>query len=188
MRIERWATPATIGTFAVTAITGLFMFFHLQTGWMKTAHEWVGWLAVAAAVFHTLVHWRAFKMHFANKLGLSVIMVFLAAGILSAIPSSGKRPGNPARQVITAIEQASINAVSPVTGHTPEILTEQLKAAGIVVQEPDQTIRQIAQQNHRSSVEILGIIFDEPSRAATSPDGSKTSFAAVKPNAGSNGQ
>lgn len=44
MTISRnWATPLTIGSFLLMAVTGLLMFFHLDTGLNKAAHEWLGW-------------------------------------------------------------------------------------------------------------------------------------------------
>ena len=45
MKVSRdWATPVTIGSFGLMAITGLLMFFHLDSGLNKTAHEWLAGL------------------------------------------------------------------------------------------------------------------------------------------------
>ena len=49
-----WITPLVIGTFALMAVTGSLMFFHLDTGLNKTAHEWLGWAMVAAVLLHPL--------------------------------------------------------------------------------------------------------------------------------------
>lgn len=50
MKVSReWATPLTIGIFTLMAVTGILMFFHLDKGLNKTAHEWLGWLLVAGA-------------------------------------------------------------------------------------------------------------------------------------------
>ena len=165
MRTERWATPATIGAFVVTGGTGMLMFFHLNTGWMKTAHEWVGWLAVAAIVMHALVNWGAFKRHLRNRVGLAVCSAFLLCGLLPALSSGGKSAGNPVRQVLGAMEQAPLSVVSGVAGCTPELLTEKLEAAGVDVQASSHTIRQIAQQNQRNSMELLALIFSGTGKA-----------------------
>lgn len=49
---REWATPVTVGVFVVMAATGLLMFFHLDIGLNKAAHEWLGWLMVAAVAAH----------------------------------------------------------------------------------------------------------------------------------------
>ena len=42
MKISReWATPLTIGAFGLMSVTGMLMFFHLDTGFNKLAHEWL---------------------------------------------------------------------------------------------------------------------------------------------------
>jgi hypothetical protein len=43
-----WATPLTIGTFTLMAVTGMLMFFHADIGLNKTAHEWLGWVMIAS--------------------------------------------------------------------------------------------------------------------------------------------
>jgi cytochrome b561 len=53
MKIAReWATPLTIGSFGLMATTGILMFFHLDSGLNKTAHEWLGWVMVAVVAAH----------------------------------------------------------------------------------------------------------------------------------------
>ncbi|EWS63204.1 hypothetical protein Y695_03563 [Hydrogenophaga sp. T4] len=38
-----WITPLVMGSFALSAVTGVLMFFHLDTGLNKAAHEcWAG--------------------------------------------------------------------------------------------------------------------------------------------------
>lgn len=38
-RLKTWAGPLTIGSFVVIAGTGILMFFHLNVGVVKLAHE-----------------------------------------------------------------------------------------------------------------------------------------------------
>lgn len=39
MTYREWATPLTIGSFLLIAVTGVLMFFHLDSGLNKLAHE-----------------------------------------------------------------------------------------------------------------------------------------------------
>ena len=47
MTFRESATPLTIGSFLLIAITGVLMFFHLDSGLNKLAHEWLGWAMIA---------------------------------------------------------------------------------------------------------------------------------------------
>ena len=45
MAIKReWVTPIAAGGFLISAVTGVLMFFHLDTGLNKVAHEWLSWV------------------------------------------------------------------------------------------------------------------------------------------------
>lgn len=39
---RQWVTPLMAGSFILMATTGILMFFHLDSGLNKTAHEWLG--------------------------------------------------------------------------------------------------------------------------------------------------
>ena len=46
------ATTATIATFAIVGVTGVFMFFDLKNYGIKIAHEYIGMVMVLACVLH----------------------------------------------------------------------------------------------------------------------------------------
>ena len=65
MKVSReWATPLTIGLFILMAVTGILMFFHLDSRLNKLAHEWLGWLFVVGVVAHAAANWTGVKYHF----------------------------------------------------------------------------------------------------------------------------
>ena len=49
-----WITPVVIGAFTLSAVTGVLMFFHLDSGLNKTAHEWLSWAMVIGVVLLAL--------------------------------------------------------------------------------------------------------------------------------------
>ena len=64
MKIKReWATPVTVGAFILMATTGILMFFHLDTGLNKEAHEWLGWVMIAGVALHVFSNWKPFTGH-----------------------------------------------------------------------------------------------------------------------------
>ena len=59
--INRFATAATIGTFAAVAATGVLMFFHIGDRYLHAAHDWIGMAFVIAAFFHVVRNSKGFN-------------------------------------------------------------------------------------------------------------------------------
>jgi len=129
-----WATPLTIGAFALMATTGALMFFHLDNGLQKTVHEWAGWLMVAAVAAHATANWLAFKRHLAPA-GRGLVIVGAFAAVVAGsflVPAGDKGPSTPA-MAINAIGRAPIAQVAPLFGKTAAQARAELAAAGIAL-------------------------------------------------------
>lgn len=63
-KMRKWATPLTIGAFALSAISGMMMFFHLNSALVKIIHEWGSWSLVIGGLFHVVGSWQAFIGYF----------------------------------------------------------------------------------------------------------------------------
>jgi hypothetical protein len=60
VKISReWAAPLAIGAFGLMSVTGLLMFFDLDTGFNNLAHEWLSWVMVTGVAAHAAVNWPA---------------------------------------------------------------------------------------------------------------------------------
>jgi len=165
LRLKTWAGPLTIGSFAVIAGTGVLLFFHVNVGLVKVAHEWLSWLLVAGAVAHTAVNWKPFLAYFRKPAGAAIIGAFLALGLLSVVPSGQRGPGHgPAAfmALSSALEQSSLRVVAQVAKSSPEALIDKLRAAGIPVRDADQTIRDIASESSVRGFEVLGHVLPSP--------------------------
>lgn len=162
LRLTKWAGPLTIGSFGVVAVTGILMFFKLNSGLMKLAHEWMSLLFVVGVVAHVAVNWRPFLGYFRRPVGITIIAVLLGLGALSLFPGgsdSHRRP--PFMETSRALEQSSLSLVARVAKHSPESLMEELKAKGIRVRNGEQTIGEIASENSVRGMDILGHIFNK---------------------------
>jgi hypothetical protein len=158
-RMRTWAGPLTIGSFAVVGATGVLMFFHLNTGLMKLAHEWLGWLMVVGVVAHVAINWRPFVNYFRKPAGIVIIAVLFVLGALSAFAGGGRSGSqHPLMGPFTALEQSSLAVVAQVAKSSPEALLESLRARGMRVRDGEQTIREIASENGVRSMELLGYI------------------------------
>jgi hypothetical protein len=49
---REWVTPLMIGAFILVTATGVLMFFHLDRGFNKFAHEWLSGLLLVGVALH----------------------------------------------------------------------------------------------------------------------------------------
>lgn len=136
-----WITPVVIGAFLLSAVTGMLMFFHLDSGWNKTAHEWLSWAMVIGVSLHVLLHKSAFKHHFKNAAGKAVVGLFALVLALSFIPaggSSGSEPGF--APPVRALAQAPITVLAQVAGTDTDTVKSKLQAQGLTVTSDQQSV------------------------------------------------
>ena len=129
-----WATPLTIGTFTLMAVTGMLMFFHADIGLNKTAHEWLGWVMIAGVAFHAVANWRMFRKYFVVGTASRAILATSAVVLLGSFLSFGGGEGGglpPHVQALQAITSAPLAQVAGLTGKPAEQLLAELQRAGI---------------------------------------------------------
>lgn len=145
MKVSReLATPLTIGVFAIMAVTGLLMFFHLDTNLNKAAHEWLGWAMIAGAGAHVAANWLGFRRYFMSSnvaRGVFAASVLVLGGSFLAPPGGGAARKSPPTLAIEAIVGAPVASLAPLAGRPVEQLVADLGKAGIVVHGGEATLR-----------------------------------------------
>lgn len=157
-----WITPLVIGAFALTAVTGVLMFFHLDTGLNKLAHEWLSWAMLAAVALHGLLNLPAFKRYFGQKTALVVMGVFALVLALSFLPApGGKKPpswGAP----VQALARAPLPVLAQVLGQSPEALKASLQKAGLLVDNDQQSLQDLVGPDLKAQVRLLNRLLPKP--------------------------
>lgn len=140
---RQWATPLTIGAFGLMAVTGLLMFFHLDQGLQKPAHEWLGWLLVAAVGVHATVNWPSLKRYLTlpgpGRVIVGAFALVLAASFFIA-PGADGEDAPPPVLAMQAVAKAPLKTVLPLTGKPFDQVQRELAAAGIQVDNDGQSI------------------------------------------------
>jgi len=167
MKISReWATPLTIGSFGLMAVTGILMFFHLDSGLNKTAHEWLGWVMVAGVAAHAAANWLGFKRYFlGSKVGRGILLASTVVIAGSFVPVSGGGEGggmSPPALAIQALTQAPLAQLAPLTGQSVEQLQAALGAAGITVDSADQSIASAVGKDRERTGKAIRVMFQKP--------------------------
>ena len=131
MRIAReWATPLTIGSFAVIAVTGVLMFFHVDSGLNKAVHEWLSWVLLAGVVLHVVANLAGFTRYLALPRARWLIGGGLLVLALSFVSLGGSNEP-PFAAPVKALAAAPVPVLAQVAGVSTPQMHERLRAAGL---------------------------------------------------------
>ena len=154
-----WATPLTMGSFLLIAVTGILMFFEWERGLMTVVHQWFSWLLVAGAVGHIAVNIRPLKNHLKSYWGKASVLAFAAILVLS-VSSWGTITGPQIKRPIEqALVAAPLSALAGLTGTSPEALLQRLATRGIAAA-GHQSIDELARESGVDENLLLAIAFD----------------------------
>jgi hypothetical protein len=163
MKISRdWATPLTIGAFGLMASTGILMFFHLDTGLNKTAHEWLGWVMLAGVAAHAAANWQGFKRYFLSGIlgrGILVASALVIVGSFVSLPGGGRNGLSPPVLVLKAVTKAPLSSVALLAGKPVEQLIAELGNAGIQVPNSDTSLDSVLTGNRELEFKAITVIF-----------------------------
>lgn len=157
--LRQYATPVTMGAFILSAVTGVLMFFHLDTGLNKVAHEWLSWALVAGVLAHLTVNYRAFKGYLKRPLARGVMAGFAIVLVASFLPLAGSS-GSVVPVVMEGLAKAPMVKVIALTGQEQPLVLSRLEAAGFEA-DPQQTITSLSGGDRGAQGEILKEIFSE---------------------------
>ncbi len=159
-----WITPVVIGAFGLSAVTGVLMFFHLDSGLNKTAHEWLSWAMVIGVSLHVLLNLPAFKRYFTQTTGRVVIGLFALVLALSFIPAggSGGEPGF--APPVRALAKAPITVLAQVAGTSTDEVRAKLQAQGLTVTSDQQSVADLVGSDLRQQIGAMSkVLAPDPS-------------------------
>jgi hypothetical protein len=155
MKIQRnWATPITAGAFLLSAVTGVLIFFHVETGANKFMHEWLGWVLLGGVALHVLANLGGFKSHLATVRGKLLMGVFVLALAASFIPFGGADEP-PFVQPIRALSQAPLTTLAQVAQITPESLRDRLLKEGLQPTSDQQSLSDLVGTDIKKQMHML---------------------------------
>lgn len=156
MKLQRdWVTPITMGAFGLLAVTGVLMFFHLDSGLNETAHQWLSWVLIAGVAMHAAVNWAGVKRHLAGwraRAALGVFAVLLAASFLP-LGGKGEPPFVPP---LRALADAPLPVLAQVAQTSPDDLRARLQRAGVTVRSEADTVHALVGDDTRAQIRVLG--------------------------------
>ncbi len=156
MKLQRdWVTPITMGAFGLLAVTGVLMFFHLDTGLNETAHQWLSWVLIAGVAMHAAVNWAGVKRHLAGWLARAALAVFALLLAASFLPLGGKGEP-PFVPPLRALADAPLPVLAQVAQTSPDELRARLQRAGVDVRSDADTVHALVGDDTRAQIRVLG--------------------------------
>ena len=147
-----WITPLVIGAFLLSAVTGILMFFHFDSGLNKAAHEWLSWAMVIGVSLHILLNLNAFKRYFTQTTGKVVVGLFAVVLALSFIPAGGS-DGEPGfAPPVRALAKAPITVLAQVAGASTDEVRAKLQAQGLTVTSDQQSVADLVGTDLRKQI------------------------------------
>lgn len=156
--IRPWSTPITIGAGIFVAITGLTMFFVTEEPF-QFAHELGGIAFSTAILLHVLSHRRSFMNYFRRRGALGIVVTVWAVGNGLVTASSVLDIGEADTLVVARIDSALLALLAPVVGLEVGQIVDRLGDAGFIVDDPEMSIQELAQQHGVDTDELLFLVF-----------------------------
>ena len=130
-----------------------------NTGLIKPVHEWLSWALSAGVILHIAANWKAVTGYFSRKPALAIIGTGFVITMLAIFAPGGEK-SNPRMNMIKALESSTIETVGAVAGENSDTIIEKLGKRGITKTAPAMTIREIAVNNNKKEMDVLGVIFE----------------------------
>lgn len=157
MPIQReWATPLTAGAFGLLAVTGVLMFFHLDTGLNKAAHEWLGWVLLAGVGLHLAANVHAFKRYLRMPRAQAVLAGFALLLGLSFIPLGGSGGEPPFVAPLARLAAAPLPVLAAVAGTSTADMAQRLAAASLPGATDGSSVLTLAGPDRKQQIRVLG--------------------------------
>ena len=158
--LRPWATPLTIAAFFIMAVTGVMMFFHINTTLGKVLHEYASWLMVIGVAVHLVLNWRPFTTYFKRPVAATVVGAGALLLALSFLPLGPNTSGIEEMDQIAmgAMMGGQIETLAILAGSDTEIVLAQLGAAGFEARASD-TPAGLAAGDRMKQAEIVTTIF-----------------------------
>lgn len=162
MAIQReWVTPIAAGAFLLSAVTGVLIFFHVDSGLNKFAHEWLSWALLVGVALHVVANFGGFKRHLDARRG-QVLMGAFALVLFLSFFGPGEKQEPPFAPPIRALSAAPLTTLAQVAGMTPGQLKTHLAEAGLQPVSDQQSLGELTGPDLRKQIRVMSTVFAKP--------------------------
>lgn len=167
MNIERqWVTPIAAGAFLLSAVTGVLIFFHLDSGLNKVAHEWLSWVLLGGVGLHVAANFGGLKRHLTSKRGAGLVGLFaVLLGLSFVVPAAPKKEP-PFMASVQALSNAPISTLALVAKRSPQEVRATLAAEGFSAVSDEQSLGELAGPDMGKRMRLLRKVLAQAPKSA----------------------
>ena len=162
--LSRYATPLTLGLFAVSTVSGIALFFHFAPGAFHGMHEWLSMVLLVPFALHVWKNWDPLLGYLRRRTLLLPVALTVLAGLVFAVPSlrGGTGGGPPPLRAALLMTQARLADLAPVLKTTPDALRASLTQRGFAVPSLDDSLASIAAARDVPAERVLFELIAQP--------------------------
>ncbi|WP_157879093.1 DUF4405 domain-containing protein [Pararhodospirillum photometricum] len=155
-----FVTPATSILFLFIVVSGVMMFFNFGESFVKSAHEWLGLVFGAVAIWHLWRHFKGFAAYLRRPHPRAVLAgVAMISLVVVALTAHPERAGVSPRVVFQSLEAAPLAAVAQVAGIDEAGLRLALAGKGVDVGSAH-SLREVAQATGADPSLLVATLFE----------------------------
>ncbi len=165
--INKWGSTFILASFVITSVTGVLLYLHIRTPPTEALHIWIGFLMIAAALFHVARNWRPFLSYFQRPAFYGALVVTALISAWFSYPvllgtQTASEGGRPNLRSAIAISQAVANAplldLAALAHTDANGLMAKLSEMGVAVSDPAATLQSVADSAGKSAQELAAAL------------------------------
>jgi hypothetical protein len=158
----RYATALTTALFLVMAVSGVALFFRLQTVAFKELHAWLGLVLVTASGLHLWRNWPAMLGYIRRgALKYPLIAALTASSAFAYAGLTAPSKTDPNRQLTAMFARAHLTEIAPLLHVDAEEIARKLRNRGFEVASTGQSLTEIAKASGRNEKEVIKTVGDD---------------------------
>lgn len=157
---KRYVSIVLTGIFLVVSVTGVLMFFMIESHAMNSVHAWLGIAMVIIGIYHLIKNFSPFKSYLKYKSASILLVLVLATSTWYAMPKGGELV-SPKKDIMKAVFIQPISTVSVFFKKDIQKTINHLRANGIEVKDGSQSLMEVAKLNNKEVKEVFFIFFEK---------------------------
>ena len=154
-RYRQFFTSGVGFTFVIVGITGVIFQFFFKNHFLEQIHGWLGVSMVVVAAVHIFQNWRPLKKHLTDVRVYALLAPIVLLIAFFAFGKNDRDQGMGAKAVVRKLVQASSGDVAKAFGKDVNAVFDSMKADGLRVGAPGESVQQIAHDNQKPPEAIL---------------------------------
>ena len=157
---KRYVSIILTAIFLVVSVTGVLMFFMIESHAMNSVHAWLGMGMVTIGIYHLIKNFTPFKSYLKYKSSVVVLITILILSTWYALPED-QQLVSPKKEIMKAVFVQPISTVSLFFKKDVQKTIAYLRSKDIEVKDESQSLMQIAKQNNKEVKEVFFIFFEK---------------------------